>query len=190
MFAFLHRFASGFLREGLGTMPEKFVAREKRKIADATPPTPPLPRQRPAISVPNAITRNAPPPYRWTYPLTFTSAAPALARIPTPAPEQPKRTPGPYSSPISRHNPWLPKVCIYKGRAAYWLPGEAWINDPFGIWRPTDDIAVMFFGDFVTPGEFIRAFPHLAMLPDEAFHLEEKMNGRLDQSSESGGRSR
>jgi hypothetical protein len=67
---------------------------------------------------------------------------------------------------------------------------RAWINDQFGLWLPADDVAVMFFGEFVTPGDFIRAFPHLAMLPDEAFHFEEKMNGRLDQSSESGGRRR
>ncbi len=127
MFAFLNRFASGLLREGLGSMPEKYVAREKRKIAEASPPdpfTPQIPKQRPAISVPTAITRSAPPPYRWTYPLTFTPAPLAPANIPAPAMEQPKRIPGPYASPLLRRNPWLPKACIYMGGAAYWLPGE------------------------------------------------------------------
>lgn len=101
--------------------------------------------------------------------MTFTTAPLPAAKSPQ-AIARPKPSPGPYARP-SRRNPWLPKACIYKGRAAYWVPGEAWINDQFGRWLPADDVAIVLFGAFVPSGHFIRAFPALPMLPDEAFSI-------------------
>ena len=171
-FGFLRSFfASGLFQDGLGSLPEKYVAREKKRVLNDCPPVQPIPppptQHPPSVAAKPAILE--PVTYRWTYPLTFNSLLHAPMPLPPRAIEQPAPLPGPYTPASARRRPWLPKPCIYKGRAAYWSPGEAWTLDQLGLWLPADDIAVMFFGAFVTPGEFIRTFPNLPQLPDEAF---------------------